>query len=136
MFLGFADGTFSVYDARLPPDQSEIMSVREFSAPVVSSSVLLDNQRVVVISRDGDVRVWEPRMFRVCFSVAFFIYEFFPFKEPVVDFNAIGTTSTDNGSTRRLIVFADVQRSGQVWSVFERKIIVQFTFLGGSLWIK
>lgn len=71
--IGFTDGSFNVYDVRLPSGQNEIINQRDFSTSVIGSSILSNNQRLVVGSQDGDIRVWEPRMYCVSCSSVFII---------------------------------------------------------------
>jgi hypothetical protein len=63
--IGFSDGTLVVYDTRLPSDKCETMRFRDSNAPVVGMGFLRERQRLLVGTRDGFVRLWEPRMFEV-----------------------------------------------------------------------
>ncbi|KAI6232468.1 WD-REPEATS-REGION domain-containing protein [Aphelenchoides besseyi] len=72
---GFKDGTVTVFDARLPSDECEIMKLRDFTSPILGIAVAPEKSRIVVGAADGDFRVWEPRMYH----------------EPVVEFNVSKT---------------------------------------------
>jgi hypothetical protein len=65
----------AVFDTRLPSEVCEIMRIRDSNASVVGMGLLRERQRLLVGTRDGFVRLWEPRMFQVDFlllSVTFF----------------------------------------------------------------
>lgn len=71
---GLSDGLVSVYDPRLPDKSRRTMSFRELEEPVIGLSLFNNltgelsegNLRLIAASRDGEIRLWEPRMFRVC----------------------------------------------------------------------
>jgi regulator-associated protein of mTOR len=71
---GFSDGTLAIFDSRLPPEECEIMRIRESNAPVVGMSLLRERCRLLMATRDGFVRLWEPRMYQVDILVRSFIY--------------------------------------------------------------
>ncbi|VDM41062.1 unnamed protein product [Toxocara canis] len=78
--LGLNDGSVNLYDPRIPGKSQRVMSLRELQRKIVGLSFIsnasasqADNGlRLVVGSEDGEIRVWEPRMFQ----------------EPIVQLNA------------------------------------------------
>ncbi|KAK6112160.1 Raptor N-terminal CASPase like domain family protein [Brugia pahangi] len=86
--VGLSDGLVNVYDPRLPDKSRRTMSSRELEKPVIGLSLFSNlagessegNLRLVAGSRDGEIRLWEPRMF----------------KEPVVSFNACSFPKKDS----------------------------------------
>lgn len=67
----------NVYDPRLPEKSRRTMSFRELEEPIIGLSLFSNrtgecsegNLRLIAGSRDGEVRVWEPRMFKVYLSL-------------------------------------------------------------------
>uniref|UniRef100_A0A0R3RZM9 WD_REPEATS_REGION domain-containing protein n=1 Tax=Elaeophora elaphi TaxID=1147741 RepID=A0A0R3RZM9_9BILA len=86
--VGLSDGLVNVYDPRLPEKSRRTMSFRELEEPVIGLSLFYNlmgefsegNLRLIAGSRDGEIRLWEPRMF----------------KEPVVSFNACSSPRKDS----------------------------------------
>ncbi|VDN18700.1 unnamed protein product [Gongylonema pulchrum] len=79
-----SDGLVNMYDPRLPPRSRRTMSLRELEGPVVGLSLFSNVPgqssegvlRLVAGARNGEIHLWEPRMF----------------KEPVASFNACNAT--------------------------------------------
>lgn len=78
--LGLNDGSVNLYDPRIPGKSQRVMSLRELQRKIVGLSFISNASgtqtdtglRLVAGSEDGEIRVWEPRMFQ----------------EPVVQLNA------------------------------------------------
>ncbi|VDN19281.1 unnamed protein product [Gongylonema pulchrum] len=89
-----------MYDPRLPPRSRRTMSLRELEGPVVGLSLFSNVPgqssegvlRLVAGARNGEVHLWEPRMF----------------KEPVASFNACDATKG------RKLTCMEVHTHGQV----------------------
>ncbi|KAI1724258.1 target of rapamycin complex 1 subunit mip1 [Ditylenchus destructor] len=94
---GFGDGTLAVYDVRLPPDECQIMRLRDFKAPIIGSS-FLDGQFLIAGSRDGDIKIYEPRMFH----------------ESTVEFNVLDSPLGDESSKASSVSLMHIQQSGKL----------------------
>ncbi|VDK57042.1 unnamed protein product [Anisakis simplex] len=79
--LGLNDGSVNLYDPRIPTKSQRVMVLRELQRKIVGLSFISNTSnavqtgaglRLVAGSADGELRVWEPRMFQ----------------EPVVQLNA------------------------------------------------
>uniref|UniRef100_A0A914N361 Raptor N-terminal CASPase-like domain-containing protein n=1 Tax=Meloidogyne incognita TaxID=6306 RepID=A0A914N361_MELIC len=98
---GFSDGTLAVFDTRLPSNECEIMRLRDSNAPVVGMGILRERQRLLVGTRDGLIRLWEPRMFQ----------------EPVAEFNVVTEVFQNSSSVSdnsKLLHQMEVQRNAQL----------------------
>ncbi|KAL3088765.1 hypothetical protein niasHT_027908 [Heterodera trifolii] len=81
---GFSDGTVALFDIRVPAKGCEVLHLRDSNAPVVGMAMLggdEQRERLLVGTRDGEIRLWEPRMF----------------KEALVEFNVNRVQHRDSG---------------------------------------
>lgn len=77
---GLSDGLVSVYDSRLPEKSQRTMTSRELEEPVVGLSLFSNasgessegDLKLIAGARNGEVRLWEPRMFKV--SVVYVLF--------------------------------------------------------------
>lgn len=73
----------ALYDPRLPMKSQRVLLSRELESSIVSLSLLTDNAgetpgtslRLIAGAKNGEIRIWEPRMFRVRFCMIFTVSE-------------------------------------------------------------
>uniref|UniRef100_A0A914DRW0 Raptor N-terminal CASPase-like domain-containing protein n=1 Tax=Acrobeloides nanus TaxID=290746 RepID=A0A914DRW0_9BILA len=92
---GFENGQVGIYDIRIPMNESQIMRLRNFRSPIVGGAILKDGQTSIYGSREGEVKVFEHRMFQ----------------EPIAQFSAL----SENGKRSAAIMQRmEVQVSGEI----------------------
>ena len=58
----------ALFDTRAPAKGCEVLHLRDSSAPVVGMAMLVSEdqrERLLVGTRDGEIRLWEPRRYKV-----------------------------------------------------------------------
>lgn len=64
--VGTSDGDVRVYDRRVPPDENRVMKFRDLDKAIVKVHLQKKQfgSQLVAGSENGQIRVWDPRMFQ------------------------------------------------------------------------
>ncbi|VDN06650.1 unnamed protein product [Thelazia callipaeda] len=115
---GLSDGLVNIYDLRLPDKSRRTISFRELQEPVIGLSFFYNlqnnssegNLRLIAGSRDGEIRLWEPRMF----------------KEPVLGFNVCSS------SKKNSLTSMEIHTYGQIIGCIDDAAVVKLFDVSGK----